>query len=222
MDYKKTSTKLGLGAFTLATLAAIGGVIYGRGQSVNTPRACAPLPGQVALLCDRKGPDGERVDRTYWSDATRVAKDTDQAVRLLPATDPCFAGEGVIDVVIDPSLDDQRLASGGPTSMPEDPAHAEIGGELWALTPAKWGITRTRCDMDGTWHGASVRLHPRATGLALTHEVILHGLGWVPKHPVFHPPTGHLGHEHRPSLDDLRGIRGGKRPDVYPETGKPR
>lgn len=189
----------------IATALAAGGVIFGRVQRVDPPRACAPEV--VPLLCDRPGPGGERVDRVELAAAVRELRAHGHALRVLPPTDSCTPGDGVIDLVIDPALDDQRIAVDGPQPLPdrlEDPYEGAL-----PLSPITWGRTEQRCE-GPRWRGASVRLHPRAGQLALVHEA-LHALGWVPDHDVWHPPTGHVLHAHRPSLDDWRGVDGGAR-----------
>jgi hypothetical protein len=124
----------------------------------------------------------------------------------------------VIDLVIAPELDDARLADGGPTSLPEDPAHGKIGEGLWDLTGQKWEETALTCLAGGVWDRASMRVHPRAGRTALVHG-LLHGVGWVPKHEVFHPPTGHVLDRDKPSLHDWRGIDGRKPADVVTLRG---
>jgi hypothetical protein len=204
MDTKKTSTKLGLAAFAAATLAAIGGVVYGRVRSVEVPRECAPAG--VTLVCDRPGPGGERVDRVDLTEAIGHLRRTHHEVRLLPARDECVPGPGVVDLVIDPELDTLTLAPGGPRSLPEDPAQVGVGYEVLPYGEVTWEQTEVRC-AGGVWGGSSIRLHPRAGATGIAHG-LLHGLGWVPRHPEVSLPTGHVLDRDDPSLHDWRGVDG--------------
>lgn len=194
----KGNSKWLLGGGLVVTALAAGAVVYGRVRSVDVPRVGAWEA--VPLVC------APTIDRVALAGAVRLVREHHHDLRMLPVSDPCVPGDGVISLVVDPALDDQ-VPAGPIGSMSQDPAVRD--GELLPLTPATWGVT-TRTQQGTRIVRAHVRLHPHYGGeLVLAHE-LLHALGW--EHPSPAPPSGHVLHPHAASLHDWRGVDGRQRP----------
>lgn len=188
----KGNSKVLLAGGLVATALAAGAVVWGRLRSVEVPRV-----GEweaVPLVC------AVGVDRVALSRALDAVRDHGHAARLLPPSDPCVPGDGVISIAIDPTLDDATIATANPVGIDQH------DGELSPLTPQTWGVTA--CTREGrALRRCHVRLHPQAGELTLAHE-LLHAQGW--EHPVG-APTGHILHPRDPGPRDWRGVDGGVR-----------
>ena len=186
------NSKVLLAGGIVATALAAGAVVWGRVRSVEVPRV-----GEweaVPLVC------AVGVDRVALGRALDAVRDHGHRARLLPPSDPCAPGDGVISIAIDQSLDDATIASSAPVGIE---AH---DGELSPLSPQTWGVTA--CSREGRRIvRCHVRLHPQAGELAIAHE-LLHAHGW--EHPPL-APTGHVLHPSSPGLRDWRGVDGGAR-----------
>lgn len=181
----RSQGKTALWVTGLVTAVAAGvAVVFGRVRDVEVPRRGAwETPPSVCVEAP--------ADRQLVGEALGVLREHGIAGgRLLPEGAPCTPRDGLIVVVVDPSLDGEAL--GGPGL--DDPE---------AVDRTVWGRTRVgQRETGGPILRVEVRLHPRAELTAHVHE-LLHAQGY--DHPP-QAPSGHVLHPTRASLRDWRGI----------------
>lgn len=166
----------------VAALAAGVAVAVGRVQRVEVPRRGEwDAPPAVCVEAP--------ADRQLVGDALDVLREHGIAPgHLLPEGTPCTPRDGLVVVVVDPSLDGEALPG--------------LDEEV-AVDRTVWGRTRvSQRETGGPILRVEVRLHPRAQLTAHVHE-LLHAHGW--DHPRA-APSGHVLHPTRASLKDWRGI----------------